>query len=108
MLTFCVISFVVGLGLAALFSVQQFALGLLLIAFGGIIQALSFGASFGESLFATAILFGCGQFGYVAGFGLRALIERRAARRRPPASADLKTPAEIDQSLPGSPANRSH
>ncbi|MDR3494438.1 MAG: hypothetical protein P4L82_07535 [Ancalomicrobiaceae bacterium] len=105
MWAFCLVSFVVGMGLAALFPVRQFAIGMVLIAIGGLVQAHYFGAPFGETLLIAAALFACGQFGYVAGFGVRALLVWRARVRRPPSGAE---PAGLDKSLPGSPARGRH
>jgi hypothetical protein len=70
--TFCLVSFAIGALLAAVLSARQFALGALLFALAALSGAIFVGTPIGQALRAAIGLFICGQFGYVAGIGVRA------------------------------------
>jgi hypothetical protein len=88
-----VVIFAAGAALATVAGFWQFAAGAILLLIAGVAQAVYGGMPFGQAAFGAAGYFVCGQLGYVAGAGIRALV---AAKTRRIAEAAVSKPALSD------------
>jgi hypothetical protein len=80
MVAFLMIAFAIGGVLATTVSVRQFAFGTLVLEVAGFAQAVHVGIPVVHALLGAAGLFVCGQFGYVAGVGVVALVVAKTKR----------------------------
>jgi len=80
MLAFGLVMFAIGVLLANVASAPVFAAVTLVLVAAGFAQGLHVGWPLGETAIAAIVSFVCGQMGYVAGIGLRALVAARLAR----------------------------
>jgi hypothetical protein len=93
MLVLGAVIFAAGAVLATVAAFWQFAAGALLLLIAGVAQAIYAGVPIGQALLGAGGYFVCGQLGYVAGAGIRALI---AAKTRRTADAAMPKPALSD------------
>jgi uncharacterized membrane protein len=80
MLAFGLVMFAIGVLLANVASAPVFAVVALVLVVAGFAQGIHVGWPVGHAAFAAIVSFICGQVGYVAGIGLRALVAAKLGR----------------------------
>jgi len=107
MLAYCFVMFAIGALLANVASVRVFAIVALVLVAAGFVQGVYLGWPVGQAALVAIGSFVCGQVGYVAGIGFRALVVAKFGRAEETVSPKAAKETTFDKSS-AAPLNRGH